>query len=306
MPPRTAPRAFACLAAALLLCAFAGRSVAAPLRVLTSFLPVHVFTTNVVGNAPGVEVRMMLPAELGCPHEYALTPSDMKKIAAADLFVVNGKGMEEFLGAPVRKANPRIAVVDSSADVRPLEGGDAHGGDGSHAHGEANPHTWVSPRNAILQVRAIERALSKASPANRETFRRNADAYAKRLERLVSEVENASKGFRRRRIVTFHNVFDYFARDAGLEIVGRVEETPGQEPSAGEIRRLVKTIREKGAAAIFAEPQYPEKLAAMVGREAGIPVRTLDPLATGRYSPTAYEDAVRRNLRTLSETLGSP
>ncbi len=106
-----------------------------PLRVLTSFLPMYLFTKNVVGSAPGVSVDMMLPASLGCPHDYALVPSDMKKIAAADLFIVNWKGMEEFLGSPVRKVNPEVVVVDTSAGVTPIRNEDRG------EHGEFNPHT---------------------------------------------------------------------------------------------------------------------------------------------------------------------
>ncbi|MBW6504089.1 metal ABC transporter substrate-binding protein [bacterium] len=269
-----------------------------PLRVLTSFLPMYLFTKNTVGSAPGVSVDMMLPASLGCPHDYALVPSDMKKIAAADLFIVNGKGMEEFLGAPVRKANPKVAMVDTSAGVTPLRNEDGE------EHGEFNPHTWVSPRNAVLQVRAIEQALSKASPENRDIFRRNADAYVKRLEGLTAEFDQAAKRFRNRNIVTFHNVFDYLARDAGLTIVGEIEAVPGQEPSAGEIHKLIETIRAKKAAAVFGEPQYPARLAGMVAREAGVPVRNLDPVATGSTSLTTYEDVMRDNLRVLQEVLG--
>lgn len=269
-----------------------------PLRVLTSFLPMYLFTKNTVGSAPGVSVDMMLPASLGCPHDYALVPSDMKKIAAADLFIVNGKGMEEFLGAPVRKANPKVVMVDTSAGVTPLRNEDGE------EHGEFNPHTWVSPRNAVLQVRAIEQALSKATPENREIFRRNADAYVKRLEGLTAEFDQAAKRFRNRNIVTFHNVFDYLARDAGLTIVGEIETVPGQEPSAGEIHKLIETIKAKKAAAVFGEPQYPARLAEMVAREAGVPVRALDPVATGSTSLTTYEDVMRDNLRVLQEVLG--
>lgn len=269
-----------------------------PLRVLTSFLPMYLFTMNTVGSAPGVSVDMMLPASLGCPHDYALVPSDMKKIAAADLFIVNGKGMEEFLGAPVRKANPKVVMVDTSAGVTPLRNEDGE------EHGEFNPHTWVSPRNAVLQVRAIEHALSKATPENREIFRRNADAYVKRLEGLIAEFDQAAKRFRNRNIVTFHNVFDYLARDAGLTIVGEIEAVPGQEPSAGEIHKLIETIKAKKAAAVFGEPQYPARLAEMVAREAGVPVRALDPVATGSTSLTTYEDVMRDNLRVLQEVLG--
>jgi ABC-type Zn uptake system ZnuABC Zn-binding protein ZnuA len=266
---------------------------AEPLRILTSFLPMEIFTRNVVGETPGITVGSMLPASLGCPHDYALTPGDMKKIASADLFVANGVGMEEFLGEPVRRANPKIRILETARTVRPIR----------EEHGELNPHTWVSPRNAILQVREIETALSAARPGLAPSFRRNAEAYISRLSALASEFDAAAKTFRRKNIVTFHNVFDYLARDLGLTVVGVIETAPGQEPSAGEIRKLSRTIREKSVPAVFSEPQYSPKLAEAVAREAGVKVRVLDPVATGFPSPTAYEDAMRRNLLTIREAL---
>ena len=269
----------------------------ADLRVLASFLPMSLFARNVVGDAPGVTLEMILPASLGCPHDYSLSPGDMRKIAESDVLIANGFGMEAFLGAPVRRANPKIVVVETASSVAPLRAG----GD----HGDVNPHTWVSPRNAILQVRAIEKALSDLSPENAPVFRRNADAYAGRLETLAREFDETARRFRNRRIVTFHNVFDYLARDLGLTIVGWIEETPGQEPSAGEMRDLIRTIRETKAAVVFAEPQYPQRLAAMVAREAGVPVRMLDPGSTGSAAMTAYEDVMRKNLQTLAEALGT-
>lgn len=267
-----------------------------PLRVLASFFPMEVFTRNVVGDTPGVAVLPMLPASLGCPHDYALTPGDMRKIASADLFIANGYGMEEFLGEPVRRANPRIRIVETARAVPPVR--DERGG--------INPHTWVSPRNAILQVREIEKALSRVRPASAPSFRRNADAYVVRLAALAEEFEAAAKSFRRRNIVTFHDVFDYLARDIGLTVVGAIETTPGQEPSAGELRKLSRTIREKRVPAVFAEPQYSPKLAEALGREAGVPVRVLDPAASGSFRLAAYEDAMRRNLSTLREVLSRP
>ena len=278
--------------------AFAPSAGAAdPLRVLTSFLPMEIFTRNVVGDAPDVTVVSMLPASMGCPHDYALTPGDMKKIASADLFVVNGYGMEEFLGEPVLRANPKIRIVETARAVLPIHGG--------HGHGDVNPHTWVSPRNAILQVREIEKALSAARPVSAGAFRRNADAYISRLSALAEEFEAAAKTFRRRNIVTFHNVFDYLARDLGLTVVGEIETAPGQEPSAGEIRNLSRTIRERKVPVVFSEPQYSPKLAEALAKEAGIPVRVLDPVSTGSPAPTAYEDAMRRNLSTLKEALSA-
>lgn len=253
----------------------------------------EIFTRNVVGDTPGVAVASMLPASTGCPHDYALTPGDMKKIASSDLFVANGFGMEEFLGEPVRRANPGIRIVETARTVIPIRGG----------RGDVNPHTWVSPRNAILQVREIEKALSAARPDDARAFRRNADAYVARLSALAAEFDAAAKTFRRRNVVTFHNVFGYLARDVGLAVVGEVETAPGQEPSAGEIRKLSRTIREMKVPVVFSEPQYSPKLAEALAREAGVPVRVLDPVATGSPALTAYEDAMRRNLSTLGEVL---
>jgi zinc transport system substrate-binding protein len=85
--------------------------------------------------------------------------------------------------------------------------------------------------------------------------------------------------------------------------VGEVETAPGQEPSAGEIQALVRTIRKKEVPALFAEPQYPVRTAETIAREAGIPTRVLDPVATGSTAPTTYETVMRRNLAVLEEAL---
>ena len=270
----------------------------AEVRVLASFLPVYLFAENVVGDVSGVSLELLLPASMGDPHDYALTPGDLRKIAAADLFLANGYGLEEFLGAPVRKANPRIRIVESAEGVPPLRAGKS-------GHGGINPHTWVSPRNAILQVRNIEKALSAVSPGNAPAFRRNADAYVASLSALAADFDSAARRFRNRNIVTFHNVFHYLARDLGLTVVGEIEETPGQEPSAGEVGKLIRVIREKKAAAVFWEPQYPKRLAEIIAVEAGVPSRALDPVSTGSTAPSAYEDVMRQNLRTLVEVLGT-
>jgi zinc transport system substrate-binding protein len=185
--------------------------------------------------------------------------------------------------------------VETALGVRPLRG----------EHGGINPHTWVSPRNAILQVREIEKALSAERPGLAPAFRRNADAYVSRLSALAEEFEAAAKTFRRTNIVTFHNVFGYLARDVGLTVVGEIETVPGQEPSAGELRDLARTIREREVPAVFSEPQYSPKLADALAREAGVSVRVLDPVATGSPALTAYEDAMRRNLSTLKEALSA-
>ncbi len=86
-------------------------------NVLCSTFPMVQLTRNVTQGREGVTVQLLLPAALGCPHHYSLTPQDMRKLASADVFVINGLGMEEFLGAPVEQANRNLIVVDSSAGI---------------------------------------------------------------------------------------------------------------------------------------------------------------------------------------------
>ena len=304
------------LSIALALAAFAGCSgkAAAPrkpgeLRLLTSTFPMYLFTRNVVAGRGEVTVEAMLPGSAGCPHDYALTPGDLRKIARADVFVVNGLGLEEFLGSPVTRANPKLTVLDSSKGIDELlkltaeEGGSAE--DAHHHHGDINPHLFASPRMAAKIARNIAEQLSKIDPAGAEVYRKNAQGYASRLEALAREFPPAGKRLARK-IVTEHAVFDYFARDAGLDIVAVVEEDPGQTPSGPEMMRIIDTIRKSGAAAVFTEPQYSTKVSATIAAEAKAPVASLDPVASGPDDAPLdyYEKTMRKNFETLAKVLG--
>ena len=304
--------AMSLMLAAALVATGCGRASETPargkeLRVLTSTFPMTLFTRAVAAGREGIVVESMLPGSMGCPHDYVLTPEDMRRIADADVLVANGLGMENYLGAPVERANPHITVLDSSKGVAgrlrmtPEEGaGDEHG------HGEFNPHLFASPRTAAAVVRNIAAELATVDPAGAEVYRRNAEAYAAKLDALADELAAAGKKLRLRKIVTQHAVFDYLARDAGLEIVAVIEEMPGQEPSAAQMLDIVKRIKAGGAAAVFTEPQYPPKVAETIAKEAGVPVAGLDPVASGPDDAPLdyYETVMRRNLDTLKKTLG--
>jgi ABC-type Zn uptake system ZnuABC Zn-binding protein ZnuA len=309
-----------------------GASGAAPLRVLCTTFPMYQLTRNVGQGREGLAVSLLLPAQLGCPHDYALTPQDMRRLSRADLLVVNGLGLEDFLGAPIREANPRAVVLEPAAGIAdvlfcgeaagrghgdaepqgeaegPGDGHDRQTGEGhEHHHAGANPHLFASPRQAARLAGAIAAGLGKADPEGAALYARNAQAYADRLNRLADEMVALGQGLRNRRIVTQHGVFDYLARDMGLEVVAVVQAHAGQDPSAAEMLALVKTIRERGAAALFTEPQYPPEVGKTIAGETGIPVASLDPAASGPENAPLdyYETAMRRNLSVLMSVLGN-
>ncbi|MEM5786236.1 MAG: zinc ABC transporter substrate-binding protein, partial [Syntrophobacteraceae bacterium] len=278
-----------------------GRASAAEQTVLATTFPIYQLVRNVTQGREGVKVDLLLPSQAGCPHDYALTPRDMQKLAKADILVVNGLGMEEFLGAPVKKATPRIRVIDSSTGIKEIlhyageqshdhghghnhaakghhadgkgvepvsrgpESGHAHHHEeagqehGHYHHAGVNPHLFASPRMTAELAMNIAAELSKADPGGAGIYFRNARACAETMNRLADDMSALGKRLKNNRIVQPHGVFDYLARDMGVEIVA-VLRAHGQEPSASEMMQLVKTIREKHAGAIFTEPQYPEKV----------------------------------------------
>lgn len=294
------------------------------LDVLCSFFPMYLFTKAVVGERANVTVSLMLPAELGCPHDYDLQPGDVKRIQEADLFVLNGAGLETFAAKQVTKANPKITVVDSSAGIEPLqEGGEhdqdehahhdhghdhEHDHDHGHDHGGDNPHFFSGPAQAAAQVKNIAAALAAADPAGAADYEKNAAAYADSLAALTEEFHRASGQFANKRIVTMHEVFDYLARDCGLEIVATIQSNPGHEPSAAEMRTVIEKIKSSGAAAVFIEPQYSAEVAQTVAKDAGVPVHTLDPIASGPSdaAPDYYLKKMRENLDVLKGALAAP
>ena len=292
------------------------------LRILCSFLPLWVFTKNVVGEAPGVDINVLVPGHQG-PHDYQLTPADMKMINEADLFIANGFHLEEFLIEAARRARPGVKILEAARAVDPIhvdergrwvegKGPDYHGhGQANreesphehHGHGGINPHPFASPRDAALMVRRIGEALAEIDAGGSEAYIKNASKYAGRLEALADEFRAVVQASPNKKVVTFHNAFDYLARDAGLEIIGVIETVPGQEPSAGELARLAERIKESGAVAVFAEPQFSPRLAEVLAEEAGVKMDFLDPAATGELEPDQYERAMRKNLQTLTRVL---
>ncbi len=288
-----------------------------PLHVLATTFPVYQITRNVINGVDGIDLDLMIPAGLGCPHDYALTPQDMHKLAKADLLVINGLGMEEFLGAPLKKANAQLQVIDSSAGIADIlqqkakghdEHQDAHHHEEEqhHHHAGPNPHLFASPRMAALLAGNIARALAQQKPDAAQALLTNGKTYSEQLQQLADTMTQAAKGLVNRRIVTQHGVFDYLARDMGLEVVAVVQAHAGQSPSASEMLEIVKNIKEKKAGAVFTEPQYPAAIGKTIAHEAGIQAARLDPVANGPENAPLnyYQQVMQTNLTTLEQTLG--
>lgn len=289
--------------------------------VLASTFPIFQVVRNVVNGSNEVKAELMLPSQMGCPHDYVLTPQDMRKLATADVLVINGLGMEEFLGAPIKKANAKLTVIDSSRDITDLLNYNGAGGcSGCSSCGSTscgtqkpadntistiNPHLWVSPRLVKKLAKNIAEDLSEIYPKSRELFFNNADQFSKKISVLSEEFETLNDKLANNRIIQTQGIFDYMARDAKLQIVGIMQHY-GQEPSAAELIELIKIIEHTKAGALFSQPQYSDKVARTLAKQTGIKIIKLDPLATGPDNAPIdyYESTMRKNIEIIKETLG--
>jgi len=313
-----------------------------PIQVLCTTLPVYVFTQNIANQIADCEVSMMLSPKLGCPHNYSLTPRDMQRIARANVLVINGLGLEEFLGTNLSKVNAKLVIVDSSKGILEKEMGlskhadeegddkrDEHAYEGhdqedcdhahegcnheghDHAHqGPYNPHIFTSPRLAIAMVENIRDGLSQYAPQHKEKYYENARMYIAKLQALHAQIEKLAQKIKGKKIVTHHNIFDYLAKDLGLEVVCTIQQISGQEPIASNMLAIIQKIKEAKVIAIFTEPQYRPKIAQRIAQETSVPLFMLDPCITGPdHAPLDYyETVIQQNLVILQETLnhGNP
>ncbi|MDT3701217.1 MAG: metal ABC transporter substrate-binding protein [Thermincola sp.] len=263
------------------------------LTIATSFYPMYIMAINVAKDIPGVQVVDMTPPTSGCLHDYQITTNDLKVIEKAQVFVVNGAGMEAFMDKVV-KQQPDLKIVEASKGMEMVK---------NASDGLDNPHLWVSISCAIQQVKNIGEQLAVLDPSHAEKYRSNTTAYVGKLESLQKKMHQSLDNVKTRDIVTFHEAFPYFAKEFNLNIVAVVEREPGSQPSAGELADTIKVVRESKVKALFAEPQYPAKAAETIARETGAKVYDLDPAVTGPMEPDAYLNIMNNNLKVLEEAL---
>ena len=221
-----------------------------------------------------VTVDSIVPSGVG-PEDYEPRPDDARRLADAQLIVSNGVGLDDFLDKIVEAAGnasaERLVLGDGIPTVT--------------VDGEANPHFWLDPTLVErYYLPAIRDRLSKLRPAAATDFKAASDAYADQLRHLdaanVAKVATIPPD--RRKLVTFHDAFPYFAAHYGFELIGVILQNPGQEPSAAELADLVRKVKAANVPAVFSEAQFDPKLARTLADEAGVT----------RVVTTLYNDAL--------------
>jgi ABC-type Zn uptake system ZnuABC Zn-binding protein ZnuA len=246
-----------------------------------------------------VRVRQILRPNSD-PHAYEPRPSDVRAVAGAAVILRSGGGLDDWLDGVVDNAGSDAATATLIDAVRTRRG-----------EGGVDPHWWQDPRNAIAATRRIRDVLTAADPGGRAAYTANAAAYVTRLRALDSAIAACLRAIpaARRRLVTDHDALGPYAERYAIEIVGTVIPalSTQAQASAGEVARLVRTIRSAGVRTIFPESSASPRLARSVARDAGAtvgPALYADTLGAAGSPGATYIGSLRFNTRALAAGFG--
>ena len=274
--------------------------------VVTSFYPVWIMTLNLTrGLEDHLAVRNLAAPTVGCLHDYQLQTSDMKALSDADIFLVNGAGMEAFL-PEITQAFPDLLVVEASDGIELLEDGSALEILEAEETGEVNAHIWLDPLRAVRMAENLAAGLIRVFPEDEPVISENLADYSARLTDLDEKLRESLQDLPRRDIVTFHEAFPYFASAYNLNVVAVVNKEPGEVLTPSQLADLCQEIVRLGNPPLFVEPQYTDLSAQTLANETGSAVWTLDPIVTGPDQDVPfdyYETVMLQNMNTLIEAL---
>ena len=250
------------------------------LQVAATTYPLVFFSEQVGG--PEAKVVQIIPTGVE-PHNWEPSPRDIVAIEQSDVFVFNGAGLEPW-GERVAESlkGKSTIVVEATEGLELIEasGGDEHDGDDNDEHGNKglDPHVWLSPTLAKLQVRLIANALAQADPNNRSKYERNAGKLEDRLEQLGEQFHSGLAQCRTNRFITSHAAFGYLAEEFGLEQVSIAGLSPDARPNPARMAALSELVKEMGGKYIFFETLASPALSETLAQEVGAETLALNPL----------------------------
>ena len=246
------------------------------LRVMASFYTMADFVEKIGGDR--ADITCMVPTGTE-PHDWEPSTTDITGLERADVFIYNGAGMEHWAEDVTESLeNKELLVVEASQGVK-LHAEEEHDHEGhSHSHGGYDPHVWLDPHNAKLEMENIKNAFVQADPDNGAYYEANYDKWAKAAEELDRKYREALADFAGRQIVTAHEAYGYLCSAYGLEQVGIDGLSPDQEPNPKRMADIIDFVRENQIRAVFFEELSGSKTAETVAAETGIRLLALSPL----------------------------
>ncbi len=271
--------------------------------IAASTFSLYDIAKNIAANS--AEVFMIMPFGVDA-HSYEPSPKQMAKISKSSLVLYSGAGLEPWIEGFEFKN--RALDISTFVKLRELSH-DGHDHDHGHHHGDhgVDPHYWQDPQNMILAAEQITKELITLFPQNRDIYTKNRDAYVAMLQNLDASYKSKLKECKLDTIIVNHDAFSYLAQRYGFHAEALSGLSPEAEPSAKDMIKLIKFIKEHRVKVVFFEKFANEKAIKAIAKEANVTSDVLQPLgnitADEAKQNLTYEDIMRINLQKISTAL---
>lgn len=258
-------------------------------KIVTSFYPMYIIAENLVQGANNVELVNMADVNVGCLHDYTLTTEDMKEVEDADIFIINGLGMEKFL-EKVINLNGDMYVLDSSTNIQNL----------IKDEDEINPHIWTSINNYILQVKNISKELQNKDAINAQVYKENEEKYVEKLENLKEEYLEELKDLEGKKAVILNESFEYMAQELKIDTTTIKTDHEESTLSAETLKNVIDKMKNENISMIILDKNDNKSNAETIANETGAKIYELNSGLTGSLEKDTYIEQVKENVNCLN------
>ncbi|MBM5009338.1 zinc ABC transporter substrate-binding protein ZnuA [Vibrio parahaemolyticus] len=247
------------------------------ITVLTSIKPIQLMVTELT---EGVSTPEVLVQSNASPHDYSLRPSDVKKVASADLVIWYGHDLEPFLEKVVSNRSSTLTLSEiPNLALREFDSEHSHDHDG-HDHGSHDPHFWLGIKPVKQVAQAVVNKLVEIDPANAKTYSNNLVKFEEQLAAKDKEIEQQLAPVKNQGYFVFHDAYGYFEERYQLNNLGHFTVTPDRKPGAKTLIQIRKTLGAGNVACVFSEPQFTPAVVESVMRGSNVAKGELDPLGS--------------------------
>ena len=264
--------------------------------VMTSFYPMYIAVLNITEGVEGVEVKNLTDNATGCLHDYQLSTKDLKVLDDADMLVVNGGGMENFL-EDVFEQYSNLTVVTATDGLELLKEEDGY-----------NAHSWMDVGLYMQEVEIIAEALMEKDSVHKTAYEDNLKKYREELQGLLEYAESinlssltSGNNIKSSEVVIFHEAFEYLENLCNFTIEEIVDMDENTSLSAAQMGNIIDLVNEGRIKYILADRDYGQAAAEAVQKECDVKVIYIDPLTTGEDNKDSYLNGMKENLRALKE-----
>lgn len=281
--------------------------------IYTTVYPVYDFTKKIAGDKFEVELIVKNGQE---PHDFEPSSDDVKNLQNANAFIYNGAGLESFADKLIGSLDENVPVLEASKGIELLEGHhhedeedeeDEEHEEHEHEHSSHDPHVWLSPKNAEIEMKNIKDFLQEIDPENKSYYEDNFNKNRDELKKLDETYKNSLKDIKDRKIVVSHEAYGYLCNDYNLEQLGIQGVNAETEPDAKTMAKIVEFVNTNNINTIFTEELIDPKVASVIAQETGIKTEVLSPLEglsdEEIKNNDDYFSIMNKNLEKLIEAL---